>query len=115
MEIRHIPGKVNPTDAITRQVKTYDQVYFREVKQLDKDLVDAIRILVEASDARVQYRLNQLYNNEGTRDKKLQMQKQVLAEEDVQYSNAVLAMVESRIYLDDQFKRQFFNSLKKDD
>ena len=75
MEIRHIPGKVNPTDAITRQVKTYDQVYFREVKQLDKDLVDAIRILVEASDARVQYRLNQLYNSEGTRGKKIQVSK----------------------------------------
>ena len=36
---------------------------------MDNELVDAIRIPVEASDIDVQRKLNQLYNNEGTRDK----------------------------------------------
>ena len=58
MEIRHIPGKVNPTDTITRKVRTGDQVYPGELKQLDKDLVDAIRIPIEASDVKVQNKLN---------------------------------------------------------
>ena len=50
IEIRHIPGKVNPTDTITRQVRSEDQDYVGKVKQMDNELVDAIRIPVEASD-----------------------------------------------------------------
>ena len=69
MEIRHIPGKVNLQDIITRQVRSEDQDYARKVKQMDNELVDAIRIPVEASDIDVQRKLDQLYNKEGTRDK----------------------------------------------
>ena len=32
MEIRHIPGKINPTDTITKQVRSEDQGYAREVR-----------------------------------------------------------------------------------
>ena len=53
MEIRHIPGKINPADTITRQVRSEDQGYAGEVKQMDNELVDAIRIPIEASDADV--------------------------------------------------------------
>ena len=53
MEIRHILGKINSTDTITRQVRSEDQVYAGEVKQMDNELVDAIRIPAEASDADV--------------------------------------------------------------
>ena len=53
MEIRHIPGKINPIDTITRQVRSEDQIYAGEVKQMDNELVDAIRIPVNASDADV--------------------------------------------------------------
>ena len=67
MEIRHIPGKINPTDTITRQVRSEDQVYAGEVKQVDNELVDAIRIPVDASDVDVQKKLDQLYSKEGTR------------------------------------------------
>ena len=53
MEIRHIPDKINPANTIIRQVKSEDQVYSGEVKQLDSDLVDAIRIPIKANDADV--------------------------------------------------------------
>ena len=33
MEIRHIPGKVNPADTITRQVKVDDAEYSGKVKE----------------------------------------------------------------------------------
>ena len=51
MEIRNIPGKINPADTITRQVRSEDQIYAGEVKKMDNELVDAIRIPVDASDA----------------------------------------------------------------
>ena len=93
-------GKVKSADTITRQVKTDDQVYFGEVKQLDKNLVDAIRILVEANDGKFRDKLNQLYNNDGIRDKKEQAIKQVLIGDSNSF-NIVLAMPDSSIQLDD--------------
>ena len=36
MEIRHIPGKVNPADTITRQVKLNDAEYIGKVKKMDQ-------------------------------------------------------------------------------
>ena len=32
MEIQHIPGKVNPADALTRQARGSDEQYAGEVK-----------------------------------------------------------------------------------
>ena len=78
MEIRHIPGKINPADTITRQVRSEDQIYAGEVKQMDNELVDAIRIPVEASDADAQKKLDQLYSKDGTRDKLKEARQQVL-------------------------------------
>ena len=80
-------------DTITKQVRTDDQVYSGEVKALDKDLVDIIRIPAEVEDE-----LNQLYNDNGTKDKKDQAFKQVLTR-DLHSSNAVLAVAESRIHI----------------
>ena len=81
---------------------------------MDKDLVDAVRIPVEASDAEVQDKLNELYNTDGTKDKKDQEFKQVLIEDSNSF-NAILAVAESSIQLNDQLKQQLFNSLKEDD
>ena len=64
MEMGEYPiGLWHGGSSYTRQSKPYgynrhtredkDQDYFGEVKQLDKDLVNAIRIPVEASDAEV--------------------------------------------------------------
>ena len=49
MEIRHIPRKVNPADTLTRQVKVADEEYAGEVKQMDRDLVDSLKITEDAT------------------------------------------------------------------
>ena len=115
MDIRHIPGKVNPADTITRQVRSDDQYYAGKVKQMDNELVDAIRIPVEASDIDVQRKLDQLYKKEGTRDKLREARQQILTTNDEDSSNAVLAISESSVHMDHQFKQKLFNSLKEDD
>ena len=84
------------------------------MKQLDSELVDAIRIPVEASDADVQEKLDQLYNSAGTRDKLKEASKQVLTMNE-DYFNVVLAVAESSIHLDNHFKRDLFNALKEED
>ena len=114
MEIRHIPGKINPADTITRQVRSEDQVYAGEVKQMGTELVDAILIPVNANDADVQKKLDQLYSKEGTRDKFKEARQKVLTTNDEDSFNAVLAVSESSVYIDKQFKQNLFNSLKED-
>ena len=57
MEIRHIPGKVNPADTLTRQVKVADDEYAGEVEQLDRDFVDSLRIPEDAPDVQIQAKL----------------------------------------------------------
>ena len=115
MEIRHIPSKINPADTITKQVRSEDQGYAGKVKQMHNELVDAIRIPIEASDVDVQRKLDQLYNKEGTRDKLKEARQQVLTRNEEDSFNAVLAVSESNIHIDNQFKQNLFNSLKEDD
>ena len=57
MEIRHIPGKFNLADTLTRQVKVTDNGYAGEVKQLDRDFVDNLRIPEDATDVQIQSKL----------------------------------------------------------
>ena len=82
---------------------------------MDNELVDAIQIPVNASDADVQRKQNQLYNKEGTRDKLKEARQQVLTMNEEDSFNAVLAVSESSVHLDNQFKQNLFNSLKEDD
>ena len=100
MEIRHIPSKINPTDTITRQIRSEDQVYAGEMKQMDNELVDAIRIPGDASDANVYKKLNQLYNKEGTRNKLKEARQQVLTMHEEDSFNAILAVAESNVHMD---------------
>ena len=44
LEIRHIPGKINPADALTRQVKGRDDAYAGEVKKQDEDWMQHVRV-----------------------------------------------------------------------
>ena len=82
---------------------------------MDTELVDAIRIPVNASDADVQRKLNQLYSKEGTRGKLKEARQQVLTMDEGVALNAVLAISESSVHMDNQFKQNLLNSLKEDD
>ena len=61
--------------------------------------MDAIRIPIEASDADVQRKLDQLYNKEGTRDKLKEARQKILTTNEDSF-NAVLAVSESSIHID---------------
>ena len=104
MEIRHIPEKINPTNSITRQARTEDAKYTGQVKELDQELVDVVRFSVNATDEDVQCRLHQFYSKKDLKERKSSVQQQILIEtrED---QNAVLAVSESRIIVDDYFKQ----------
>ena len=82
---------------------------------MDNELVDAIRIPVDASDVDVQKKLDQLYSKEGTRDKLKGAKQQVLTINNEDSFNAILAVSESSVHIDNQFKQNLFNSLKEDD
>ena len=114
MDIRHIPGKVNPADTITRQVKMDDAEYTGQVKKLDQELVDTMRIPSSATDEDVQRKLDQLYRKHELKEKKQNLQQQLLTEIHEE-QNAVLAMTESNVRIDDQFKKSLMEALKTDD
>ena len=78
MEIHHIPGKVNPADTLTRQVKVADEEYAGEVKQMDHDLVDSLRIAEDAIDVQIQTKIRQLYNTSELKPKQDQALQQIL-------------------------------------
>ena len=50
IEIQHIPGKVNPADTLTRQAWAGDSGEVTKVKDVDRELVDMIRVAESASD-----------------------------------------------------------------
>ena len=70
VEIRHIPGKVNPADALTRQIQADDAEYAGRVRQEDQDWMTHVRVPSEATDAEIQRRLNQLYSKQDKQDNK---------------------------------------------
>ena len=69
IEIRHIPGKVNPADTLTRQAWAGDAHEVAHVKDLDQELVDMIRVTESASDADIQRKLRELYSKEEDHEK----------------------------------------------
>ena len=54
VQIRHIPGKVNPADALTRQIQADDAEYAGRVRQEDQDWMTHVRVPSEATDADIQ-------------------------------------------------------------
>ena len=114
MDIRHILGKVNPADTITRQIKAEDEMYSGQVKQVDQTLVDSIRIPSDASDMQLQDKLNQLYNTAELKTKQDQALKQVMSTPTTEQAS-ILAVYEHQVQLDDQFKIQLFNAVSNDD
>ena len=110
IEIRHIPGKVNPADAITRQVKGDDLEYAGKVKQMDEDWVSHIRVPMEANDEDIQKRLNQLYSTKELQEKKVSVQNQLMAINANEMS-AVLSVAESSIQIEESMKQRMMQVL----
>ena len=117
IEIRHIPGKVNPADALTRQVRGRDEVYAGEVKQQDADWVQGMRVNVDATDKEIQEKLKQLYNSsilQGTGDS-VRGQLTLLNVVQDKVNCQLLAISESNIEIDTETKVQWLQHLMNED
>ena len=115
LEIRHIPSKINPADALTRQVKGRDDQYAGEVKKQDEDWMQNVRVSDTATDAEIQKRLRQLYNTEdkqGTRDK---IQEQLTTGQRLPEKQMMLAIAESTVQVDQETKIQIMQYLMNED
>ena len=69
IEIRHIPGKVNPADMLTRQAWAGDAHEVAHVKDIDRELVDMIRVTESALDDDIERKLRDLYSREEDKEK----------------------------------------------
>ena len=116
LEIRHIPGKVNPADALTRQVKGIDDAYAGEIKKQDSDWMQQVRVSETATDQEIQCKLQQLYStsdSQGTRD---QVQAQLTSMQTVQKkTQTMLAIAESAVQISQETKTQIKQYLMTED
>ena len=118
IEIRHIPGKVNPADALTRQVRGRDEVYAGEVKQQDADWVQGIRVSETASDREIQRKLMQLYSKEDSNSNSNQaVQAQLTSFDSIHnsFKQTLLAIGHSSIEMDMETRVQWMQQLMQED
>ena len=115
LEIRHIPGRINPADTLTRQTWVGDAEYVANVKNVDKDMVELMRVTESATDRDIQKKLNELYSMEEIQIKK-QAQEQLQREQGAEQAPAVLSVAESRVQLNDaEFKRELLQRIQEDE
>ena len=62
VEIRHIPGKKNPADSLSRQLVSDALVRKGSVKDANEEYVMRLRVPANASDEEIQSTLHQLFN-----------------------------------------------------
>ena len=97
IEIRHIPGKVNPADTLTRKAWAGDTDEVAKVKDVDRGLVDMICVAESASDEDIQMKLQELYSREEDREKIKQAQDSILTAISTGEGSAVLSVAQSRV------------------
>ena len=114
IEIRHIPGKVNPADALTRQVKGDDAEYAGQVKQEDADWMDQVRVSSEADDKTIQRRLNELYSTKDLQQKQETVKQQLMPMYEKEQC-AILVVSESNIQIVDEMKQRIREAQQNDD
>ena len=114
LEIRHIPGKTNPADALTRQVREMDAEYSGQVKQQDADWMQQVRIESTATDAEIQRRLQKLYSTADAEGKQVKTGQltTVLHQAEKQ---AVLAIGESTIQIDNEMKQRMMQLIQNEE
>ena len=116
IEIRHIPGKVNPADTLTRQAWAGDAHEVAHVKDIDRELVDMIRVAETASDADIQRKLRELYSSEGDQEKIQHAQKSILSKISQEEGSAILSVAQSRVQIEnEQFRARLVRGILADE
>ena len=115
IEIRHIPGKVNPADTLTRQAWVGDSGEVAKVKDVDRELVDMIRVAESASDQDIQAKLRELYSREEDGEKIKRAQDSILSEISTDEGQAVLSVASSRVTIEGDFKERLVRGILADE
>ena len=76
-----------------------------KVKDVNRELVDMIRVAESATDQYIQAKLRELYNTEEDREKREQVQDAILSEIKSE-DRAILSVAESRIQVESEFRIQ---------
>ena len=63
MDIRHIPGKKNPADSLSRQLITDALVRKSSVTDANAEYVQRLRVLEDATNEQIQDALHKLFNS----------------------------------------------------
>ena len=113
-EIRHIPGKVNPADALTRQVKVDDVEYAEQVKKEDQDWMEKMRVPLTATDQQIQQRLRQLYSKQEDKAKHTDAM-QLLTSGPPASQYTLLAISESSIQIDMELRQRMMEKLRNEE
>ena len=115
IEIRHIPGKVNPADTLTRKAWAEDASDVAKVKDIDRELVDMIRIAESASDQDIQAKLRELYSSSEDREKIQHAQESILSEIRTEEGNAILSVASSRVTVSNEFRARLVRGILADE
>ena len=115
IDIRHIPGKINPADTLTRQAWVGDAREVAKVKDVDRELVDMIRVAESANDQDIQMKLNELYSKVEDIEKKNKAQESVLSKISSDEGQAVLSVASSRVTLENDFRQRLVRGILADE
>ena len=100
---------------MTRQAWVGDAGEVAKVKDVDRELVDMIRVAESATDANIQRKLRELYSREDEREKMKQVQETVLTEISSVEDQAFLSVAASRVDLTNEFKEQLTRGILADE
>ena len=122
VDIQHIPGTRNPTDALTRQTWLADREVADFVHKLDEDLVQKIRVKEEASDADIQSALDNVFRkNVGGQDVQdsgdlveTALERAFPAVDSLERVPA-LYLSEARVELEEDFRQGMMTQLKQEE
>ena len=115
IEIRHIPGKVNPADTLTQAGLGWDVGEVAKVKDVDRELVDMIRVAESATDTDIQMKLKELYSKEDEREKREQVRGLILSEVSAVEDQAILSVVASRVNITNDFRERLVRGILADE
>ena len=129
MEIRHIPGKRNPADSLSRQLISDALVRKGSVKDANSEYVQKLRVSPEASDAEIQSAIHQLFNQDPQGQSINDSQSQsILSSDQVQcplgnqspqgnseYKPSIIVATSiSKLQLEDSFRNSIYSLLKNE-
>ena len=125
MEIRHIPGKKNPADSLSRQLVSDALVRKGSVKDANSEYVQRLRVSSEVSDSEIQSALHRLFNQgpqgQSTNDSQ---SRSVLSHNQAQCPQGnfssefkpsiIAATAVSKLQLDNSFRNSLYSLLQQE-